>query len=250
MDQVNPERCKLIACAGVSEEMLPLLPPRISYEVLDFGLHTDPKSLKRAIQNAINASAPNIETILLGYGLCSQAVVGLRSGSRTLIIPRVDDCIAILLGSAAEYQKQYSSVPGTYYLTKGWIEFGDTPFSEYDILVKQYGEQIAQRLINQILKNYTRLAFIDTGNNRLEYYRDHARSMAERFNLRYEEIQGSDILIRKLFYGPWNDEFVVIPPGKTISFFDFRNNELSLPVKSPIPVSSPTCLPNSLPRYP
>jgi len=224
MHQVNIERCKLIACAAVIEEMLPFIPPRMSYEVLDFGLHTDPKSLKRALQNAINSSAPDIETILLGYGLCSQAVVGLRSGSRTLIIPRLDDCIAIFLGSAAEYQKQYRSEPGTYYLTKGWIESSETPFSEYDTLVKRYGEQIAQRIINQILKNYTRLAFINTGNNKLECYREHARGMAERFNLRYEEIQGSDVIIKKILYGPWDDEFVIIPPGKTISFFNFRKN--------------------------
>jgi len=224
MDQVNLERCKLIACATVIEEMLPFIPPHMSYEVLDFGLHTDPKSLKIALQNTINSSTPDIETILLGYGLCSQAVLGLRSGSRTLIIPRVDDCIAIFLGSVAEYQKQHQIVPGTYYLTKGWIESGDTPFSEYDILVKRYGEQIAQRIINKILKNYTRLAFINTGNNKLEYYREHARSMAGRFNLRYEEIQGSDVIIKKMLYGPWNAEFVTIPPGKTVSFFDFRKN--------------------------
>jgi hypothetical protein len=225
MDQVNLECCKLIACAAVIEEMLPFIPPRMNYEVMDLGLHTNPKSLKKALQNAINSSAPDIETILLGYGLCSQAVVGLRSGNRTLIIPRLDDCIAIFLGSAAEYQKQYRSEPGTYYLTKGWIESSETPFSEYDILVKRYGEQIAQRIINQILKNYTRLAFINTGNNKLEYYREHARSMAERFNLRYEEIQGSDVIIKKMLYGPWDDEFVIIPPGETISFFNFRKNE-------------------------
>jgi hypothetical protein len=224
MDQVNIERCKLIACAAVIEEMLPFIPPRMSYEVLDFGLHTNPKSLKKALQNTINSLTPDIETILLGFGLCSQAVVGLRSGSRTLIIPRLDDCIAIFLGSAAEYQKQYRSEPGTYYLTKGWIESSDTPFSEYDILVKRYGEQIAQRIINQILKNYTRLAFINMGNNKLEYYREHARSMAKRFNLHYEEIQGSDVIIKKMLYGPWDDEFVIIPPSKTISFFDFRKN--------------------------
>jgi hypothetical protein len=224
MDQVNLERCKLIACAAVIDEMLPFIPSRMSHEVLDFGLHTNPKSLKRALQNAIDSSPTDIEIILLGYGLCSQAVVGLRSGSRTLIIPRVDDCIAIFLGSAVEYQRQYHSVPGTYYLTKGWIEFGDTPFSEYDILLERYGEQIAQRIINQILKNYTRLAFISTGNSELEHYRERARSMAERFGLCYEEIQGSDVIIKMMLYGSWNDEFVIIPPGKTVSFFDFRKN--------------------------
>ena len=224
MDRVNLERCKLIACAAVMEEMLPFMPPRTSYEVLDFGLHTNPKSLRRALQNATNSSAPDIETIILGYGLCSQAVIGLKSGSRTLIIPRVDDCIAIFLGSVAEYQKQCSAVPGTYYLTKGWIEFGDTPFSEYDILVGRYGERIAQRIINQILKNYTRLAFINTGNNKLGHYRERARSLAEQFGLRYEEIEGSDVIIKKMVCGPWDDEFIIIPPGKTVSFFDFRKN--------------------------
>jgi len=224
MDQANLERCKLIACAAVIEEMLPFVPSRMSHEVLDFGLHTNPKSLKRALQNAIDSSAPEIETVLLGYGLCSQAVVGLRSGSRTLVIPRVDDCIAIFLGSAVEYRKQCRSVPGTYYLTKGWIEFGDTPFSEYDILVKRYGGQIAQRIIDQILRNYTRLAFISTGNNELEHYRERARSMAERFGLRYEELKGSDTIIKKMVYGLWDDKFITIPPGKTVSFFDFRRN--------------------------
>jgi hypothetical protein len=224
MDQVKLEHCKLIACAAVIDEMSPFIPSRMSHEVLDFGLHTNPRSLKRALQNAIDSSPTDIETILLGYGLCSQAVVGLRSGSRTLIIPRVDDCIAIFLGSAVEYQRQHRSVPGTYYLTKGWIEFGDTPFSEYDILIERYGEQIAQRIINQILKNYTRLAFISTGNNELEHYRRRARSLAEQFGLRYEEIEGSDVIIKKMLYGPWDDRFITIPPGKTVSFFDFRKN--------------------------
>jgi hypothetical protein len=29
-------------------------------------------------------------------------------------------------------------------------------------------------------------------------------------------------MIRRLFSGPWDDEFVIIPPGKAVSFFDFR----------------------------
>jgi hypothetical protein len=31
-------------------------------------------------------------------------------------------------------------------------------------------------------------------------------------------------MIKKMLYGPWNNEFVIIPPGKTVSFFDFRKN--------------------------
>ena len=155
--QTQATRTKVIACATVIEEMLPHLPPGVDYRVLDFGLHVNPEALKRALQEAVDASATSAETILLGYGLCSQAVVGLRANDCTLVMPKVDDCIAIFLGSEEAYKAQFRTEPGTYYLTKGWIEAGDSPFDEYDSLVKRYGEEKAQWLMGQILKNYTRL---------------------------------------------------------------------------------------------
>ena len=209
-------RTKVIACATVIEEMLPLLPPGVEHQVLDFGLHVNPESLKRALQDAIDASAPQTDTIVLGYGLCSQAVVGLRANGCTLVVPRVDDCIAIFLGSGAAYRQQHHVEPGTYYLTKGWIEAGDGPFAEHDRLVVRYGQEKAAWVTQQMLKNYTRLVLINTGQYELEHYRAYARRTAARFGLRYEEIPGSTTLIRKMVYGPWDDEFVVVPPGQTI----------------------------------
>jgi hypothetical protein len=41
----------------------------------------------------------------------------------------------------------------------------------------------------------------------------YARQTAEQFGLRYEEIEGSDTLIRKMVYGPWDEAFVVVEPG-------------------------------------
>jgi hypothetical protein len=214
-------RTKVIACATVIEEMLPLLPPGVGHQVLDFGLHVNPESLKHALQDAIDASASQVDTIVLGYGLCSQAVVGLQANGCTLVVPRVDDCIAIFLGSGAAYRQQHQVEPGTYYLTKGWIEAGDGPFAEHDRLVARYGEEKATWVTHQILKNYTRLVLINTGQYELEHYRAYARRTAARFGLRYEEIPGSTTLIRKMVYGPWDDEFVVVPPGQTIRHEDF-----------------------------
>ena len=218
-------RTKVIACATVIEEMLPHLPPGVEYRVLDFGLHVNPEALKCALQEAIDASAASAETILLGYGLCSQAVVGLRANDCTLVVPRVDDCIAIFLGSGAAYRQQARAEPGTYYLTKGWIVAGDSPFDEYDSLVELYGEERAQWLMGQILNNYTRLALINTGQYELERYRDYCRRTAERFGLRYEEIPGSNALIKKILHGPRDDEFVVARPGETITYLDFKRTK-------------------------
>jgi hypothetical protein len=219
--QVVPERTAVIACATVIEEMLPLMPPGMTHVVLDFGLHIHPESLKNTLQEAIDAVAPTVDTVILGYGLCSMAVVGLQAGSCSLVVPRVDDCIAIFLGSSDAYRAQHSNEPGTYYLTKGWIEAGDGPFAEYDRLVERYGSEKAEWVMQQMLGNYTRLALINTGHDDMERYQDIARRTAVRFRLRYEEIDGSNALVRKLLGGPWDSDFVVAQPGETITYASF-----------------------------
>ncbi len=211
----------VIACATVIEEMLPLLPPEVGHRVLDFGLHTDPARLRQALQQAIDEVDPAVDTIILGYGLCSQGVIGLRSARSLLVVPRVDDCISIFLGSGAAYREQARSEPGTYYLTKGWIEVGESPFSEHEKMVQRYGPKKAERIYRIMLKNYTRLALINTGHYDLERYRDYARRTAERFSLRYEEIEGSTDMVRKMINGPWDEEFIVVQPGETIALDHF-----------------------------
>lgn len=219
---MNPKTTKVLACATVIEEMLPFMPADMSYEVLDFGLHLVPNNLRSKLQQAIDASCSEYETILLGYGLCSMALVGLASSRCTLVTPRVDDCIAIFLGSRQTYQEQAKKAPGTYYLTKGWIEVADTPFDEHERMIAQYGQERADRLMKVMLKNYTRLVYIDTGHAGKQPYLDYARKTADKFNLRFEEILGSNRLILKMLSGPWDDEFLVVPPGKTISYLDFK----------------------------
>ncbi|GAB4478109.1 MAG: DUF1638 domain-containing protein [Anaerolineales bacterium] len=213
---------KIIACATVIEEMLPLLPAGMAYEVLDFGLHLSPPNLRQMLQAAVDASSPNYDTLLLGYGLCSMAVIGLKANGCRLVIPRTDDCIGIFLGSQQAYSEQVSKEAGTYYLTKGWIEVADTPFDEYERLVAQYGVERADRIMSVMLKNYKRLVYIDTGHQDNARYVEIARRTAEKFNLRFEEVRGSNALIVKMLKGEWDDDFLVVEAGKTVSYLDFK----------------------------
>lgn len=221
-------RRRVIACATVIEEMLPLLPADVPHEVLDFGLHLTPEKLKAALQTRIDEASAGCDVLLLGYGLCSMAVVGLQARSAHIIIPRTDDCIAIFLGSCAAYKEQAKKEPGTYYLTKGWIEVGDTPFQEHKLLVEKFGEARAKRMTQLMLKNYKRLAFINTGQYEIERFCDYARQTAAAFDLRFEEIEGSPSLVKKMVFGPWDDEFIVLEPGQTMRYEDFVLN----PIKS------------------
>jgi hypothetical protein len=218
---MHPDITKIIACQVVIEEMLPFLPQGVDYESLELGLHVRPENLKKTLQEKIDASSKGPGTILLGYGLCSRSVSGLRSETCSLVVPRVDDCISIFLGSREAYLKQIKAEPGTYYLTKGWIEGGDHLFSSYDQTVERYGAEKAEWLMKRMLQNYTRLVFINTGTYEVEKYREYTKRMAARHGLRFEEIHGATTLVEKMIHGPWDDDFLVVPPGQAISYEGF-----------------------------
>ena len=218
---MEPSRTLVMACATVIEEMLPLLPPGMQHQVFDFGLHVNPNKLRSILQEAIDAVSGRYETIILGYGMCSQAIIGVKANGCRLVAPRVDDCIAIFLGSSGAYQRQCQAEPGTYYLTKGWIEVGDTPFTDYEHAVQRYGKARAEWIYQKLMGNYKRLALINTGQYELEKYRAYARETAERFGLRFEEIEGSDALVKQMLFGPWDENFVVIEPGESFTLEQF-----------------------------
>ena len=214
-------RMKVIGCATIMEEVLPLMPPDMACEILEYGLHVRPDGLRDRLQAAIDRAGRDHDVVLLAYGMCSMAAVGLEATGCTVVLPRVDNCIACFVGSQDEYRRRAEDAPGTYYLTKGWIEVGDTLLDEYRRVVRVYGEEKAERIMRSTLDRYDSLVFIDTGHEDQERYRTSARSIAQRFGLEYREIPGSLRLVHKLLNGPWDDEFVVAPPGTTIGYLDF-----------------------------
>lgn len=219
---ISPANTKIIACATIIEEILPLIPPDMKYKRLDYGLHIHADELKKTLQQEIDTSAGEIENIILGYGLCSMAVIGLKANNCTLIVPRVDDCIALFLGSQDGYREQHKFEPGTYYLSKGWIEVGGTPFDEHMKLIEKYGEKKARRMMELMFKGYKRLALIISGQDDMEKYRAYVKEKAKFYNMRYEEIPGSNAMIKKMLNGELDDDFVIAPPGSTIKYADFK----------------------------
>jgi len=216
---------KIIICGAIEEEIQSLLPKDINIEVIDSDHHRTPKMLGSILQDAIDDSDDEIDTIILGYGLCSLALVGLKANQSKLIIPRVDDCIALLLGSTEAYKQQTSKEPGTYYLTKGLMDAGITPFEEHEQLISKYGKEQAEFMTNLLLNNFKRLVFINNQNNNSEHYCNLSRSSAKQFGLRFEEITGTNQYFKKLLFGPWDDDFVIIMPYHKITYLDFKNNK-------------------------
>lgn len=206
------------------------LPPEISSQLtfLDYGLHSVPKKLRQALQDRIDQiEEPSL--VVLGYGSCGGGLNGVQAGKHVLLVPRTDDCIAIMLGSYKSYREQFDHTPGTYYLSKGWLESGSNPLQEYHTYVERYGEEQASWLMDLQYKNYKRLALVAHKHSDLEHYRPQAEEVArycERWGMRYEEILGSDEYLRRLVetaiaLDGGGDDFIVVPPGGELSLANF-----------------------------
>jgi hypothetical protein len=116
-------------------------------------------------------------------------------------------------------------VPGTYYLSKGWLESGSHPLKEYEEYVPRYGEKEAMWIMDQQYQHYERLVLVAHSQADLDTYRPQAQKVArfcERWGMRYEEILGSDGYVRRLVdvaakLDRVNGDFLVIPPGGEIN---------------------------------
>ena len=222
----------LIACEVFRDEFEAVCPPEMPCTYLEQGLHRTPGKMPAAIQAVVDGLPADTETVILGYGLCSNGVVGVAARQAPIVLPKVHDCIAVLLGSVARYEAEMDACAGTYYITPGWVKYGTTSLSAYkDEYLPKYGEEDARYVVEECLKHYTRIAFIDHGVGDVALGRAHAKEFAETFGKRYEEIPGDLDYLRRLVSGPWDGgDFLTIPPGTTIDQAPFLGlHSISLP---------------------
>lgn len=216
----------VIACQVLQDMLERLLPNGLADRVffMDYGLHRAPDKMTWTLQDLLDEiEEPCL--VVLGYGLCGNGLDGIRAGKHTLLVPRVDDCIAMLLGSYHAYIREFESVPGTYYLSKGWLESGSHPLKEYHEYAEKYGPEDAAWIMDEQYRNYNRLAMVAHDPAEMEKYRPQAQEVArycERWGMRYEEILGSDDYVRRLVAlvsnpaGVDGEDFLLIPPGGEI----------------------------------
>ncbi|MGD2269956.1 MAG: DUF1638 domain-containing protein [Desulfobacterales bacterium] len=224
----------IIACRVLQSVLEQFLPDELAERsvFMDYGLHRVPAKMTRELQDTIDA-IQEPSRVVLGYGLCGNGLEGIGAGKHTLLIPKVDDCIAILLGSRHDYVREFTAVPGTYYLSKGWLESGSHPLKEYQEYAQKYGAEEAAWIMDQQYRNYERLVLVAHSQSDLEAYRPQALEVArycEQWGMRYEEILGSDRYVRKLIEimndpAKGDNEFIVVAPGEQIRqqlFWDFE----------------------------
>lgn len=193
------------------------------YEVIwiESGLHNVPKKLNCALQEALN-SAADCSHVLLAMGFCGNSVAGLESDA-TMVIPRVDDCISLLLGSYRE-RVNLAGAAHSYFLTEGWLKGERNIWREYEYTIGKYGDELGKSIFDMIMGHYSDIVLLDTGCYDLSKASEEAMRIAAALKLNYKKIPATIEYIKRLLSGDWDAEsFFIVPPRHKIEI-----DELSL----------------------
>jgi hypothetical protein len=204
----------------------------IDIHLVEQGLHdTGAEHMSNMLQIELDKSNPSeYDAVLLGYGLCNNGIIGLKT-TVPMVIPRAHDCIAILMGSKDDYQTCFNESPGTFYRSAGWVErvshHLENPYSvtvqmgitSYEDAVEKYGKENAEFLLEALdteLRNYSKLAFIDTGVTDISEYLEKDRAFAKKKSWDFDVIKGNISIFEKMMNEEWDKEiFLTVSPGNT-----------------------------------
>jgi len=174
----------------------------------DSELHNAPGKLKGVLQGILDGL--ECDRVLLVMGFCGGGVEGLETGDFELVIPRVDDCISLLMGFDRK-QLACDDKP-TYFLTQGWLNSKDNIWIEYNYCLAKYGPDTSKQVFDLMFGNYVRLGVLDCGCYDVNDILAQCEMIASALKLETEVVSGTTRYIRDLLTGPWGDDCLIVPP--------------------------------------
>jgi Protein of unknown function (DUF1638) len=134
-------------------------------DILKLGLHTVIKDLKDGVVQAATAMSPHVGAILLGYGLCGNALQNheqlLEDCGVPIVIPMekdhpVDDCVGLLIGGREPYYEEQCKCAGTMFMNSGFARHWK------QMLRTVYGGEFKSDISKRLFANYKRSLMITT----------------------------------------------------------------------------------------
>lgn len=158
-----------------------------------------------------------VDEVLFALGFCGNALQGLSADQMSLVFPRVDDCISLLLNRGCA-REEIPRDPRHYYLTRGWFCHENSLKEAFEDWTERYGPERAAQLRKIMFAGYESVTLIDTQAYDVDEFVEQSRGVAADLELEHGIVAGSVQLLERLFRGDRDTEIVVVPPTETIGF--------------------------------
>ena len=203
---------ELLAAAAHSDVRFPILfiPP---------DLHLFPDKLREYLQRTLD-DLENVDVVLLPMGRCGNGTIGLRSERATIVLPKCEDCVNLLLSGDDLCVER----PGySFFLTEGWLRTENSMPQEYLRALDKYGEETATAIMKMMYANYKYFVFIDTGTYALPAAMAQVRELASIVDVELTTAAGPCGVLDKMMRLELDGNFTVIPPGTPVSEAHFQS---------------------------
>ena len=211
----------MLACPTLRREItaaMERLPRRFPVLFLPEELHLRPEKLRDYLTDFI-PRLEGVDYLLLPMGRCGNGTVGIPSGSTTLVLPRCEDCIDLMLSrrDLADVERPKYS----YFFTESWLETKWGFIREFLACREKYGPELTASLMQAMYAHYQRFCYVDTGCGDYPRAAETVRPLAETVGTAVERLPGPCGVLEKMLRLELDGDFVLVPPGQTVDFSCF-----------------------------
>ena len=171
--------------------------------ILEVGLHSNIQFLRKGVTTAVEEVAPHCEAVMLGYGLCGNALNETSALFKDIPIPvilpmdngePVDDCIGLIIGGRENYYNEQCRCAGTMFMNAG--------FSKHwkKIMSSDVPEKLIHKkddILKRLMGNYKRTLLLPTAVMDEVEMRQRTNEFSLRYNLKVETRPGTLTIFEK-----------------------------------------------------
>lgn len=169
--------------------------------VMEVGLHSNIPNLTRQVTTAVRELAPLVDAVLLGYGLCGNALNNTNELFKDIPVPvslpmekedPVDDCVGLIIGGRNNYYDEQCSCAGTMFMNAGFSRHWDKILS-FDVPPNLIHKK--DKIVKRMMANYKRCLLLPTTVLNEDELRENTKKFSQKYGLNIETRPGTLTLL-------------------------------------------------------
>lgn len=214
---MNDKKYMMLACRNIEDEIEAAMKEagtKFPVVYMPSNTHNLPQNMNKALQEIIDRIT-DIDYLILPMGRCGNATLGLKSDRFSLVLPKCEDCINLLL---SDDSLKVERPQGHMFFTDGWLKSSMAANNEYDRTLEKYGREKCDMIMQMMYGGYSHFGLLDTGLYNLKNAQRVLEPLAKCVNVEFKELKAPYGVLKKMCALELDDpNFVIVPPGTEVT---------------------------------